>query len=283
MRAILQTIAGSGSGYGISYWSNWMRCEKAAFFAETAVRGPTTKPALVTGTVAHGFLELYYKLAMKNAKRALTLDTMAVSFVDDAGDPCDFAEAARLEGERIFRAYRRIYPPDELGEIVAVEQKYEGKDVQRAVQCNPFTFKPDVEVYEDARNAKRLFKTRRIQVSKGYYLVDHKTDGGREWADQMFMNSVQFTAYMVGWQARYPKRELMGLLVNVLPKTKNPEFRTLVVPYPTQKQQQVLFDFLEQAQERRNRALLTKQPLPNITHCFGFEPCSFINSCSRAA
>jgi hypothetical protein len=291
MKAVLQTIGGGGSGYGISFWKMWMVCVMRAHLAELAMvearkrKEPIKMPAkkaLVTGTVAHGFLELYYKLAMKNALKALKLNTLAVSFVDDAGDPLDVAEDGRLEGERIFRAYRSVYPPDELGEIVEVEKRYEGPVIEKAVGISPFTFKPDMAICLDTSDTKRLVKTRRIKIAQGYWLVDHKTSGEREWTDRMFMDEVQFIAYCVAWQALYPKRELNGLLVNVLPKTKRPEFRTLVVPFPSPKRQQVLFNFLRQAQEKR--AFAEEQFLKaNITQCYNPEPCAFLGVCDRAA
>ena len=94
----------------------------------------------------------------------------------------------------------------------------------------------------------------------------------------MFMNEVQFTAYQLGWQAVNPKKELKGLLVNIIVKSKRPEFRTLVVPYPSAKREAVLINFLFQAQQRRN-AFLHKA---NITQCFNFEPCPFLRTCNRA-
>lgn len=288
MKAILQTLSGGGSGYGISFWESWMGCEAKAYFQEKA-RGQKTKAklpvkkALVTGTVTHGFMELYYKLAMKNIRRALQLNTVAVSFVDDAGDPLDVDEEAKLEGERIFRAYRMQYPPEELGEIVEVEQRYEGKDIEEAVDCSPFTFKPDMVIKVDKFQAKLLFATRRIKIEPGYWLVDHKTDGGREWADQMFMDRVQFTAYMIAWQARYPRRSVKGLLVNVLPKTKVPEFRTVVVPYPNAKRADIMHNFLWQAQQRRKLAFERSLAKANISHCYAYGPCDFISTCDRAA
>ena len=281
VRAVLQTINSSGSGFGVSYWSRWMGCPAKAHYAETSNIKGKPKKALVLGSVAHGLLELYYKLAMKSVNRALALNTTAVSFVDDAGDPADVKEDARLEGERIFRAYRLTYPPDEFGTILAVERLY--KDVGKAVICKPFSFKPDMELNLSKAEAKSLFKSRRIKVDKGYWLVDHKTDGGFPWSDQAFMDAVQFAAYCMEWQEFFPDRELNGLLVNVLPKTKNPEFRTLVYPYPSKKKQEIAKNFLAQAQERRAGAYASGVAKANIAHCYTYGPCDYLPICDRAA
>lgn len=293
MKAILQTLYGGGSGFGISFWKNWMGCEKKALYLEriseavrNGERAPSLPPkkALITGTVAHGFLELYYRLAVKNAKKALQLNTVAISFVDDAGDPLDVAEDARLQGERLFRAYRAVYPPDEIGEIVEVESLYKGKVVESAVQCSPFTFKPDLVIHLDKAACKRLKKTRYLNdLLPGYYIVDHKTATENEFTDAMFKDEVQFSAYNLGWQWSHPKKELKGTLVNILGKGKRPEFRTIFIEFPNPGKVDTLHTFLSIAQERRQRALAT-YPYPNITHCYDYrQQCQFRDICNRAA
>lgn len=294
MRVVLDTLQGGGSGRGVSYWKRWMGCERQALFYETAGRfkGKVSK-ALVIGTIVHAMLELYYKLAMlKGPAKPLALKTTAIRFVDDAGDPADIADEARIEADRLFRAYRVQFPPTELGRVVGVEEQVEGSRVEHAVGVSPYTAKPDLIVQLTKVDCKRLWKTRRIKVWPGYWLVDHKTEGEPSaeqllagWApDEAFADSIQFTAYMLAYQAKYPRRAVEGLLVNVIPKSKRPEFRTLVVPWPSMKKIAVLRTFLDHASSRQHRALRLGHAPANITYCFAYnQPCPFRGRCDQGA
>lgn len=294
MKKILQTVSSGGSGFGISFWKNWLGCQaKAMQLEELAAEARAKKTpakltedkALLIGTIVHSYLELYYSLP---GQRALKLNTTAVEFMDDTGNKLDVVADARLEAERIFRIYRARFPPNELGKVISVEEQLEGDAIDQAVHCRPFTSKPDLVVKIGQADIKRLKKTRRIDLKDlgpGYYAVDHKTGGDGEYADEAYTNETQFTSQLLGLQAKYPRRAFKGLLVNVLPKDKRPDFRTVVVPFPSSAKQQVLFSMLALAQRRRYEAYKAdgRFAYPNVTHCFDYRKrCAFYDQCPRS-
>lgn len=287
VKLVLQTLKGDGSGAGVSVHKRWLGCARQAYYYAKAASGDSEcrrlekashTTALLTGTIVHALLEMYYG---RRRDKALVMDVRAVSFMDDVGDPIDVTAEARLEAETLFRAYRVEFPPTELGEVVAVERLLKMDTLASAFGCTlPITAKVDLAVRLSKADVKRLMTTRAIKTHPGLWLVDHKTDTmKREWYREAFMNEVQFYAYMLIWEAVTGKRP-EGLIVNVIGKTKkHPTFESLVVPYPTYSQQLATEVFFQSAQAAmKTRGML---PRPNITHCFAQRPCPFLSICTR--
>lgn len=286
VRIILQSVSGGSSGFGISFWKSWLGCQERAARMEREYRERlrtktppplSTNPALLTGTIVHALLEYYYS---PPKERALKLDTTAISYMDDVGDPLDVAAESRLDAEAIFRAYRVEFPPDELGKVVAVEKFVGGEEVECALECAPFTCKIDLIVRIDKRAAHRLRRTRQIDIEPGLWLVDHKTDSFRNpLYESYYTDEVQFTAYMLAWYAKTgtaPK----GMLVNILGKQSRPRFETIVIPFPSPDKQAVLASFLRLAQQRREEY---DGRQCNVTLCYYPNPCPFRLQCRRGA
>lgn len=251
MKIILQSKSSGGSGTGVSYYNSLLGCpRKAQLRAKEMENNPyngmTGSLPLDIGTIFHEFLELYYtdpKARMQNPS--------AIQFVQDSGDPAALDEQARLEAERLFRAYRTKFPSDELGSVVALEEQLEGEVVESAVGVSPFTARLDMVVKIGVKDCRRLQNTRNIEVTPGYYIVDHKTATARYGnIRDIYTNSLQFTAYYLAWNAVHPKQKVQGTLVNIVFKNKEVRFETIVVPPPTGIQIKALHNMFRIAKSR---------------------------------
>ncbi len=246
MKTILHTLNSGGSGSGLSYYSQWAGgCPKKATL-DTAARekftgdSSTGSHALGIGRILHAFLELHYKRGMKGV-----FDTSVVKFSDVVDD------GERTEAEAIFRSYRINHPPDEWGEVVECEDKYpktksQAAAIEEAVGISPYTFTPDLVVNIGAKQVRTLQDTRGLILPKpGLYMVDHKSEGMWDAAAMdRHTNKQQFTAYQLGYNAANPKRPVLGLIDNILMKTKGYDVRTLFIPPPGKLAIQSLHSFL---------------------------------------
>lgn len=274
-KIIFQTLKSRGSGTGITYWLKWADCPERAYLDEKAADNaePTSmeSEATRTGTIVHAFLELYYKRGA-----GLPFEAGAVRFQSERGDPFDVAEESRIHAEQIFRAYRVQFPANELGKIVAIEQlvptpgdKSMAARIEKAVGISPYTMKPDLVIKLTKKDCERLKKTRHVDLKPGLYLLDHKTDNAR-WGIDRYLNSHQFTAYFLAWEAAFGVK-LMGVLVNILYTTKQPDFLTLFIPPPTQ----VAINSLH---HQLASIVFLREHMPrwkNTNRCFFPKPCLF--------
>lgn len=275
---ILQTIKSGGSGTGLSMYKKWLDCPEKAYLDEQAVAEGWERPtafALDVGIITHAFLELYY------SRKDAPFDASSVEFVNDSGDGFDIEEKARITAEKLFRAYRVLFPVDELGEVVAVEKllpepiedvgesnhSAQKAKIEEAVGISPYTMKTDLVVKLSTRDCAKIKITRNIDVSPGTYLVDHKTDGRHD-ANiiDKYLLEPQFTAYFLAWRAAYPRVKLNGVLINILFKTATPDFLTLVVPPPDDGAIRRLHTMLSNA-----AFMMTNAPrMKNITRCMNY-------------
>src|SRR6185369_4991986 len=274
---ILQTIHTGGSGTGISYYKRWLGCCNSAWLSEQPDIEQPKKSALEIGTIAHAFLKMYHKREEKD------FNPEAVAFIDTNGDPYLIDTTARVEAERLFRAYRGEFKPTEFGKIVAVEQPLPPPNdatmaakICDAVGVEPFTFQADLVAKISEADCERLRTTRALDLpGPGYYLVDHKTESRHDSnVVDKWMNELQFVAYPVGWNAVYPKTQVRGTIVNIIFKTKVVDFMLFFVPTPNAHRVRVLQSQLALAVH--NMTEHTRQT--NTKHCWDYHGvCHWLN------
>ena len=264
-KPILHTINSGGSGSGFSYYSKWAGCPKNAALSAEHGTPLTEYSALLVGIIGHAFMELHYKRAMN-----LNEDPVAVRFSDVV------EERARAEAERCFRAYRASFPElNHLGKVLHVERDIESTpEVTAAVGIDPYTARLDLATQLSQRDITRLKGQREIDgavgaFKPGRYIVDHKFYGRREanLIDRS-LGSLQFTAYMLAYNAKYPKQPVQGLLQNTVFKLKEPCFRLTVVPLPGKREIAVLHGFFRHIAEVMAQDYDT--PVPDEYTCFSW-------------
>jgi len=280
MKPLLHTLPTGGSGHGFSYWASWMGCALQAELkaARAAVQKYDANSGRTVGSILHALLELYYTRGKQHP-----FDACAVKYTQDSGDVADVDDNARIEAERLFRAYRMRFPPDELGKVLHAEVTVaDSPAMDEAVGVSPFTIKPDLVVSLTGLQAKRLRATRGISIKSGRYIVDHKTDAAK-WKIMYprYFHDLRFTAYMVGWNAARPACKVDGLIVNSLVKTTAVNFVTIVIPLPGRTETEALHRFMLDAQRIQAQSLHE----PNATRCFDYnEVCPFLadGTCNRS-
>jgi hypothetical protein len=228
-KPILQTLHTGGSGFGMSYWLKWLDCQEKAFLDEQRSEETSGLPkdeGSQIGILGHSFLELYYK--------GVDFQTPAVQFVQENKGAIDVDEKCRIEAERVFRAYRARFSATELGQVVGVEKQLEGPKIENAVGISPFTARIDLAVKVNEKVAGEQKKRFGMDLSPGYYLVDHKflKSQGQNTVDE-YLLAHQGTAYQLAWNAEFPKYECKGMIMNLLLKTKACEVVRFLVPPPS--------------------------------------------------
>lgn len=213
--------------------------------------------ATAIGSAFHKILEHYYRE---------TLDTVAF----------DSSNAAVAEALRLFGSYRLRFPVQEFGEVIGTEYSFGfdapqidpltgallGPPTDSPIGVVPFTGRIDmvVNIQDDACiEWLQSPNGRNLPISKkGIYLLDHKTMGQRRQTIEMeFVNSFQFHAYMMCWDALYgaTKGYCNGTIANcvVRHKTMNERsFFSVFVPPPTPAQQQAVRAHFQMAKSLRD-------------------------------
>lgn len=265
MKTTLHTTLGTGSGTGFSYYNQWASgCNKKAAL-DTKAREERTGtgdiPAFGIGRILHALLELHYKRG-----KGAPFDVGAVKYSDTVD------EEERVEAERLFRWYRMHYAPDELGKVLEIEEGYprnkkEAAAIEEAVGISPFTFKPDLVVRLGKKEFNRLKLAMPELPGPGKYLVDHKSEGmWDQGALDRHMGKLQFTAYMLGYNAANPKDPCLGLIDNIIMKYKQPEGKRIYIPLPDEAQVKALHAMWRYASNQMQTAY--DWPNPNEYNCF---------------
>jgi hypothetical protein len=271
--AIRLSADGNATDYGMSGIIEYVNgCARKAHL--NATRGSLHSMGTLTGTLIHALLENYYLFQRP-------IDLQAVEWFGEALLEPIF-EQARQKAYNAFQNYQMVYPPEELGKVLCVEQAFKIED-PGVVGCAPYTGCIDLVVRLTKTGAKRLEKTRSIDIEPGIWLVDHKSAGAiyRNTYESMYARP-QFTAYMLGYEAcraQHPsggdcRSKPKGLLVNILTTTKNPKCETLVVPYPAADAVRRLHT-ITCAPSMHSWPKL-KSDRPNVSRCFDYNGvCSY--------
>jgi hypothetical protein len=229
------------------------------------------------GTMGHAFLDLYYgnKIARDHPlnKIELTLD----------GDPLppEFIEN-RAEAERVSTAYLHTFPRNELGRVLGTEIDIpDSPKVRKAVySTTPYTARLDLATKITEKQCAQILITRSADIEPGEWITDHKFLARRSgYLVDEYLYRLQFTAYMLAWEAHFGQRP-QGLLANIVFKTKSVGLFTLAVPFPDEDQKNALHAFMFGAEIIGKRL----PDWPNASNCFSWNrPCPYLLdfSCKR--
>lgn len=290
-KPLLHSLQGTGTPYGISnYRQLAFGCGKKVSL-RTAWENQTGAAAgnLGIGSITHAFLEMYY-----TPENDPNFQASAVRFESVRGDP---EEEARLEAERIFRAYRARFPAGELGNNRYVEHYLpQGKDGTEIVDHDelvnlwapvvefvglPYTARLDMVIRVTPTDCKRIKKTRGLNLKPGHYLIDYKTAAWHSaHMENVYRRDVQFIAYHRAWNYLYPTKRLNGTIVIMLTKTKRPDQISLLIPAPNAADYKILRHTMTLARERLEEGKFSANP--DRCHDY-FRTCDFLldGQCKR--
>lgn len=294
---VIPTPAGStSSGWGISYWLPFLKCPRRAWLERQTGRGFEApedgegnrktdrygKPKLnqtTIGILFHKILEHYHAHS-----------TCACIFTYADGPlNLEWQEALRY-----FEAYRAVTPADAFGTVEACEEGFAfgsqhiangdlPGDSDRAIQLLGvpyFTGRRDMRTKLTDNAAQFWMAETGIPLQAGHdIIVDTKTKTRED--QTLFgdmMESLQFHSYMMAACAL--GIDVKGVIANVIIGTKEIKLRRWFVPFPSERQQQIVRETLAQANWVREH--LGEQHA-NVTHCSDyFKPCPFfLKECDR--
>jgi hypothetical protein len=272
-----------GSPHGISKHRQYLTCPMQATLDEEARRDgqPTSSEGSFTqiGSVFHAFQELYHNKAIKRE-----VDTARIEFTQD-GIPMDWMEESRLEGERLFRAYRTNFQTNRYGRVLFVEKLLDMSTAKKRPPWLPegvlLTGKLDLGVRVSSNTSMRLKLKERVDVPVGLYGVDWKTSSSNHpgVADK-YRYDIQPKTYQLMWNWLNPDKPMRGFLISMIIRTTKVAFKTVFIPPVTEEDEEIVYNALLIAKEERERA----QPRCNIEACFrGNYPCKWLitGACKR--
>ena len=285
-------VRNSSTDFGPHFWLSWLGCPRKAWL--DTLQKQERDPSLLTGiiyfdigSIFHGLKALHYSLP---ADAAMAIDTNRLRYKTEGGslDTERYEEAIR-EAERLYRAYRAYWGPNDLGKIVAIEQEIRLQLEQRVISERPLTGGIDLICRLGKRDLKRL----NFDSLPGLYVTDTKTRGSKDAMEyEMALHDVQFSTYTHLVEQKY-QEPVQGFIVDLAYKGAHPSFERLLVPrMALQAEWEITRGALEVAGHARNKALaiLDQKGLPeaNIKHCFkrsrvGWDVCSYYKngSCNR--
>jgi len=261
MTPLKQSLAGTGTPYGWSYWAGWVNsCERASLLKERSkVReGPSGRLRLDIGTAFHALAKRYYTLELDE----LTDETLV--WVNAYDTPADYFEEVVQKANRVFRQYRVKHRPEEFGRTLAAEKTYWLKDWNGV---SDFTFQPDLEVYMTEEKAQEVSPF----AKEGIYLVDHKVRA-RNYANalELMRDDLRFHVYNMAYyddqiyeSDRPPFR---GTIINNVYDVKEVYTRRIYIPFPTpQPIVERLKGTLQRAMQTREACLPHKESIEDVT------------------
>lgn len=267
MKPIIHTIPTGGSGRGYHYYRSVATCPRRAWLAKNNPFGEAREIATQIGTIYHALQEVYRSDAGEG------FDTRAVEYVHDSGAPFDIIEEARARAEEIFREYRVKFGPRDLGRPIAIEENVasEAGDLWLPDPKMPLTARLDLVVRIDVPTALRIRAKRELNVRPGFYAVDFKTDAYPTPADRdRYVADLQFMIQQFLWNARNPRQQLSGVLIDVAYKTKRPQFGLIYVPPVGDLELHIVRNWLAQMWEYHER-VMGDYPPANPTACFDWK------------
>jgi hypothetical protein len=219
-------------------------------------------------------MEVYHKRQMTTLQEGDRPDRFAIKWVDPMGLPLEYADKVYTEADRLFRAYREVYPPGEFGEIKAVEAHHR---VENFYGCPTFDIRPDLECYLNEEEAEKW------GVEAGWYLPDHKFLSAVRSDDVVNVErDLRFAVYPLAYKAAHPERDVKGVIVNIIYKKKIPEFKKILVDYPSEEKIKMVANTLQRAAAIREEQLAKELPDVRTTMCSDrWGQCKFFNQCRR--
>lgn len=220
----------SSTDYGPHFWLSWLGCERKAWLdsLERENRDPSELSGIIyfdVGSVFHALKALHYSLP---AAQAMAIDTSRLRYTT-AGGPLDterYEEAIR-EAERLYRAYRAYWPPNDLGRVLHIEEEFRMALPLRD-GVSPIEVTGGIDLV--AKLGKRDLKRNGLDGMPGIYPVDTKTRSKKDPHEyELALHDAQFATYPQLLKEKYGD-ELQGFLVDLAYKTSTPSFERFLVP-----------------------------------------------------
>jgi len=211
----LPQLAG-GSGRGWSRWKLLQQCPYAYYlrYVQKMDLSEFESPALAVGSLVHAWLAIHY-LGMMSKEFTVTPEQLKNEVEKQNANP-----AFLYKAWAVFDAYRAHYEEDYL-EPLAVE--YPVEDVKTGNTCR-------YDLIARITNPPEI-----LAITPGVVLIEHKTASNlsEDVIDGWSIDG-EILGEMAFWQRNGLDRKfgkLTGLLVNILVKTKQPQFhRSFVAP-----------------------------------------------------
>ncbi len=256
---------GGGSGRGVSYWTSFLGCHEEYKLNQ---EGEGSSEAARVGTLFHKLCELYYNGTMEGA---------ALQYAPGPQD------ADWLEAQRLFGAYRSIYPRDEFAGVVANELPLLATDLSK-YGVDQLTGRADMVVDVAEENCARINQTRKLDLTPGRYLVDFKTKGQKKESLELeYQGSLQFHSYMMMLEDM--GMPVKGCFASVIIRHKKLEreksFWSIYVPAPSEQDRIRVKNTLAKCMKMRDTFGIESNKNPDV--CFTYKACPHLLSgrCDR--
>lgn len=264
---LLEKSESTSSGTGASYYGE--TCPRRSRLDKEHGRGTSFQAQV--GTAFHKLAELYYTEQLRDV--ALPLNDMA-----------DFDTDFVQEALRLFFGYTQFFPANEWI-VVTTERLLPENDEQRKKVLEaigvPFTWRSDQLVRLEESHAGQFLDRRFLPIEPGNWLVDFKTHGQKDSkAELKYSISAQFISNMMAHDALFPEDKLKGLIVVEAVRHKKltrDSFRTFIVPFPSEVQQEAVRKHFAW------KAEYLKSDRPNLEACTDWAICEHykLGRCNR--
>lgn len=235
-----------GSGTGLTMYESVLECPRRWWLDEQlkAQGLPTSSANVATamGTATHGLLQRYYE-----TKKRFNITNVVYKDVA-GGHEWSLPVKSAAIAQKLFRHYAVKFPVNEFT-VVAVEERLIIEAAPWKPKGLPLTMQLDLVIKVTAAQVKRALVRRRVPLTPGYYVVDHKCHMRENpTLNDRHTLSLQQEGYGLGWMLKYPRRRLQGRLINMLVDAPTvPKFRTLLLPPPDGAAERRVANMLTQA------------------------------------
>jgi len=256
-----------GTSDGIHQYSELIECARRyQLNLESKGDGTWIQPEYFdVGKFGHVLMELYYRHGH--------VEIEDLEFVDRHDELVNYNLQAFGEAERCFSAYRDQYPSDEFGKPVEIERRFPANDYEQQIIMDmtggvPYSGQWDLVLHLNETDCARLGLTRNIDVFPGWWVTDHKFLRTANTPIDQFIYDPQLPGYMMAWDVLHPDKLCSGALVNIVGKTKTPNFKTYVIDRPDAVGEKVFLKFIEHAHRVKGDPILGNWA--NSKACFSY-------------
>jgi hypothetical protein len=221
-------ISSTATDFGLSRYTPFSECVRRAVYFDSmrkpaSEQQPPKEDYFLVGTMVHALLR-HYRLG------TVIEHDEQFSWL---GTPLLDRQECRDEAFRLFNDYIKLFPREDFGTVVSTEEVIQIDDFMGTGV--PLSGALDLVCEIKPEHVDAIRQTRQIDLLPGLYLVDDKTAGRNE-PDKLipkYRHSPQFQGYMHLWNHAHPDQRLMGTIVNVIIKTKKPQYLPIFVPDET--------------------------------------------------
>lgn len=233
--SIVYDLKPGASKRGLSYYLSLQTCpRKARLLSELkeANDNHASPKAPAVGVLVHAFLELYdtgkIRVTSEIPHVKFTPSDHPVLLADEVGEGEVLDEAQRLA-----TYWMSTYRSAHFGRVVGTEVDLDAP----GWLCETFGI-PEISgrldhvTKMDQDDCIRLNHAHGLDLSPGYYIVDHKTKAARG-GYSTYLNGLQGIWYQMLWNATHSGERVEGMLFNFIIKTKVPTNVVLWRPPPS--------------------------------------------------